>query len=114
MLLRQKSHQFSSENFDTKRNVCIIPTERQCGCEEDGKLLRLRRMVAQIRYTHIARAARVVEPELDMKRPTPRPSVVLENAYRLLRWLMPEGQSTGAPMRSVARELEEAFPRSEN
>ncbi len=73
-------------------------------------MVRLRTMVGQIRDHHYARAARVVEPELDMKRPTPRPSLVIENASRLLRWLMPEGQRTGAPMRSVARELEEAFP----
>lgn len=77
-------------------------------------MLRLQRMVAQIRDYHSTRSTRVVEPELDMERPTPRPSVVLENASRLLRWLMPEGQHTGAPMRSVARELEEAFPTSDN
>ncbi len=77
-------------------------------------MLWLRTMVGQFRQIHSSPAVRVVEPELDMKRPAPRPSILLENASRLLRWLMPEGQRTGAPMRSVARELEEAFPTGDN
>ncbi len=77
-------------------------------------MLWLRTMVAQIRDIHNSRAVQVVEPELDMKRPAPRPSILFQNASRLLRWLMPEGPRTGAPMRSVARELEEAFPSADH
>ncbi len=62
------------------------------------------------RMTRTAGAAQVIEPELDMSRPDPRPPAFLQNLSRLLRWLTPESRATRAPMRSVARELEEVFP----
>jgi hypothetical protein len=53
---------------------------------------------------------RVIEPELDMKRRRPRPSA-LGRILEMLRWLTPEGrEAVGPPRRSVARELEEAWP----
>ncbi len=33
---------------------------------------------------------------------------------RLMRWLMPDGQLARKPARSIARELEEAFPSRDN
>ncbi len=59
-------------------------------------------------------AARVVEPELDMHRPVQRQFAIALGVLRLIKWLMPQSNVTGAPMRSVARELEEAFPSSDN
>jgi hypothetical protein len=57
-------------------------------------------------------AARVVEPELDMNRFQPQQSTAVSRLKGLVRWLTPGGQSSlvGAPMRSVDRELEEAWP----
>jgi hypothetical protein len=57
--------------------------------------------------------ARVVEPELDMTRAAPHPSSVIRALVKLVNWLAPMSRATRAPMRSVARELEEAFPISE-
>ncbi|MGH7934374.1 MAG: hypothetical protein ACREQN_14605 [Candidatus Binataceae bacterium] len=54
--------------------------------------------------------ARVVEPELDMNRLRPRPSAAGSWMRELMRWLMPNGHAVGAPMRSIDRELEEAWP----
>ena len=56
---------------------------------------------------HTARAADV---DLDMRRPAPRRSRIVRNFSRLLRWMMPEGNTIARPMRSIAREIEEAFP----
>lgn len=53
---------------------------------------------------------RIVEHELDMVRNAKRPAVIAGRLSRILSWLMPEGRPVGPPMRSVARELEEAFP----
>jgi hypothetical protein len=57
-----------------------------------------------------SRTVRSVDAEMDMRRPMPRRSTVAHNISRLLRWMMPEGNSVGPPMRSIARELEEIFP----
>jgi hypothetical protein len=59
------------------------------------------------------RTARAVDVEIDMRRPTPRPSTIARNISRLLRWMLPQGNSMGPPMRSVAREIEEVFPSSD-
>jgi hypothetical protein len=72
------------------------------------------RIVVDTQGDRVTGSARVVEPELDMRRPAPRPSPVLDNISKLVRWLMPQTQATGAPMRSIARELEEAFPSRDN
>jgi hypothetical protein len=56
---------------------------------------------------------RVIEPELDMSRPTGRTPAMTGSLAKLMRWLVPARRATGAPMRSVAREVEEAFPTSE-
>jgi hypothetical protein len=56
-------------------------------------------------------SSRVVEPELDMNRERRRsPAAALARLFEALRWLTPSGQAMGPPMRSVGRELEEAFP----
>lgn len=55
-------------------------------------------------------AARAIDTEIDMRRAAPRPSTIAHGFSRLLRWMMPEGNSIGPPMRSVAREMEEFFP----
>ena len=54
--------------------------------------------------------SRIVEHELDMVRSTERPTAGVPTLTRILNWLMPSVRQVGPPMRSVARELEEAFP----
>jgi hypothetical protein len=54
--------------------------------------------------------SRVVEHELDMVRSAERPVAGRPAFTRILNWLMPSARLVGPPMRSVARELEEAFP----
>ena len=54
--------------------------------------------------------SRIVEHELDMVRSSERPVAVVRPIARILNWLMPSGRLVAPPMRSVARELEEAFP----
>jgi hypothetical protein len=50
----------------------------------------------------------IVEHELDMVRSSERPG--MPTLTRIRNWLMPSGRLVAPPMRSVARELEEAFP----
>ena len=60
------------------------------------------------------RPARVVEPEMDMNRLRPQQSSAVSRLRELMRWLLPGAHNTvRPPMRSVARELEEAWPSSE-
>jgi len=54
--------------------------------------------------------SRIVEHDLDMVRSAERPVAVSGRLARILNWLMPAERTVGPPMRSVARELEEAFP----
>ena len=54
--------------------------------------------------------SKIVEHDLDMVRSAERPIFVSGRLSRLLNWLMPADRTVGPPMRSVARELEEAFP----
>jgi hypothetical protein len=54
--------------------------------------------------------SRIVEHDLDMVRSAERSILVSGRLSRLLNWLMPADRTVGPPMRSVARELEEAFP----
>ena len=54
--------------------------------------------------------SRIVEHELDMVRSAERPLAGVRPLTRILNWLMPSGRLVGPPMRSVARELEEAYP----
>ena len=54
--------------------------------------------------------SQIVEHELDMVRSAERPLAVVRPLMRILNWLMPSGRLVGPPMRSVARELEEAYP----
>ena len=56
------------------------------------------------------RSARPIDADLDMARNSPRPSTVTTSISKALRWMMPEGNSMGPPMRSIAREQEEFFP----
>lgn len=52
----------------------------------------------------------IVEHDLDMVRSLERPIAGVPTLTRILSWLMPSGRLVTPPMRSVARELEEAFP----
>ena len=54
--------------------------------------------------------SRIVEHDLDMVRSAERRMPVSGRLSRILNWLMPADRTVGPPMRSVARELEEAFP----
>ena len=54
--------------------------------------------------------SRIIEHELDMVRSAERPAAGVPTLMRIRNWLMPSGRLVGPPMRSVARELEEAFP----
>jgi hypothetical protein len=54
--------------------------------------------------------SRIVEHDLDMVRSSERYTAVSGRLSRILSWLMPAERTVGPPMRSVARELEEAYP----
>lgn len=54
--------------------------------------------------------SRVIEPELDMNRRSLRVPAGVFWLRGLIRVLVPAGRLTGPPMRSVGRELEEAWP----
>jgi hypothetical protein len=56
------------------------------------------------------RDSRIVEHDLDMVRCAERPPAGVPTITRIINWLMPAGRLVAPPMRSVARELEEAFP----
>ena len=58
-------------------------------------------------------ANRVVEPELDMNRLGQPQASVMERMRALFHWLVPGASAVGSPMRSVDRELEEAWPSRE-
>ncbi len=68
----------------------------------------------QERKPSTAHAGRVVEHELDMNRSVARPFTLRARIERLMRWLMPDGRLARKPARSIARELEEAFPSRDN
>ncbi len=59
------------------------------------------------------RVGRVIEPELDMKREALRPAPRLFGLRQLLGWITPDRRALAAPMRSLAREMEERFPSCE-
>jgi hypothetical protein len=54
--------------------------------------------------------SQIVEHELDMVRSAERPLAGVPTLMRIRNWLMPSGRLTAPPMRSVARQLEEAYP----
>lgn len=57
------------------------------------------------------RPMRVVEPEMDMNRLHAQQSPAVSRLRELIRWLLPGAHNAvRPPMRSVARELEEAWP----
>jgi hypothetical protein len=57
---------------------------------------------------------RVVEPELDMERRGRKQLGAVDTVRELVRKLVPAGQrAVRSPMRSIARELEEAWPSRE-
>ena len=58
--------------------------------------------------------SQIIEHELDMVRSAERPVAGMRPLTRILNWLMPSGRLVGPPMRSVARELEEAYPGRES
>lgn len=55
-------------------------------------------------------SSRVVEHELDMNRKRVRELIALNRLRELLRVLTPGGGAMGSPMRSIDRELQEAWP----
>jgi hypothetical protein len=57
---------------------------------------------------------RIVEHELDMVRLAERRAPVSGRVAKIFRWLMPAARVVGPPMRSVGRELEEAYPGRDN
>ena len=61
-------------------------------------------------FSSPAHGSRIVEHDLDMERRWERPALVSGRITRILNWLMPTERTVGPPMRSVARELEEAYP----
>ncbi|HKV55234.1 MAG TPA: hypothetical protein VJN94_11415 [Candidatus Binataceae bacterium] len=63
----------------------------------------------------VSQSRRVVEPELDMNRFRPQQQSPTAHAFRdFMRKLLPGGQSlVRSPMRSIAREIEEAWPSRE-
>ena len=62
----------------------------------------------------MADSARVVEPDMDMMRTVPEPSSFMKKVSAILKNLMPANSAApAAPMRSVAREIEEVFPSSD-
>jgi hypothetical protein len=73
-----------------------------------------RRFFSAYARQSVASIDRVVDPEMDMKREGLRPAVISSRLSRVIRWLMPDSRQTVAPMRSLARELEEAFPSRDN
>jgi hypothetical protein len=59
-------------------------------------------------------AQRVIEPELDMHRFGCRQVPAVTIFRDLMRWLVPVGQrAVRTPMRSIGREIEEAWPSKE-
>jgi hypothetical protein len=77
--------------------------------QEDGEVAVVRGMGFPAQM--IASSARVVEPELDMHRLDTRQSSTGSIFRELVRKLLPAGNSlVQAPMRSIAREIEEAWP----
>jgi hypothetical protein len=59
-------------------------------------------------------SGRVSEPELDMSRLGPRQSSAASILHELMRKLLLGGNSVvRSPMRSIAREIEEAWPSGE-
>jgi hypothetical protein len=61
-------------------------------------------------FTGNRHGSQIVEHELDMVRSEARSAPVSGRLTRILNWLMPAERTVGPPMRSVAREQEEAFP----
>jgi len=59
------------------------------------------------------RLSRIVEPELDMNRKGARAPIALSRLWELLLVLTPGGRGMGPPMRSIDRELQEAWPSRE-
>jgi hypothetical protein len=51
-----------------------------------------------------------MDAEIDMRRARLAPSKLSSALSRLLRWMLPEGDTIAPPKRSIARELEEEFP----
>jgi hypothetical protein len=72
--------------------------------------LQERRFFSAHGHRALARNGHVNDPEMDMKREGIRPAPLASRLSRIMRWLMPDSRQVAPPMRSVARELEEAFP----
>lgn len=62
----------------------------------------------------VTNVQRVVEPELDMQRPERKQVGAVDMLRELVRkWALSGQHTVRSPMRSIARELEEAWPSRE-
>jgi hypothetical protein len=59
-------------------------------------------------------SGQVVDCELDMDRPRVTTRVFASRLERIVAWMIPSARIGGAPMRSVAREIEELLPSREH
>ncbi len=66
------------------------------------------RKITSLSQPFIGHAGRVIDPELDMRRPDPRNSPL----NRLYAWALKltSAKEAGSPRRAIARELEESWP----
>lgn len=78
--------------------------------EVEAVVVEDRRIIFASRGLASRHNSQIVEHELDMVRSAERPAGGAFTLLRIRNWLMPSGRLVGPPMRSVARELEEAFP----
>ena len=67
--------------------------------------MRLRRTRSSKTSQYPTKITRPVDAEIDMRRPKPVRSKLTSGILRLLRWMLPEGDTIAPPKRSIAREL---------
>ena len=80
--------------------------------QEDGAVAVVRGVAFLTRIAN--QSQRIIEPELDMDRLQRRESSAIVILREVIRRLLPAGQSgVRPPMRSIAREIEEAWPSRE-
>jgi len=110
--LRTNSQHFCRNDFDYFEIICMIRSSSfraPVACEVEGAVEVRRGFSAGdgpvSRDNH-----RIIDHELDMVRRSERAPVVASGIARVFKWLMPARRPVAPPMRSIARQLEEAFP----
>jgi hypothetical protein len=89
-----------------------VACDRNLLVREDGMVAGVRGVIPSSRTANAV--GRIVEPELDMQRLGRKQQVALNVLRELLRRLVPAGErAVRSPMRSIAREIEEAWPSDE-